>query len=213
MTAERPKGSWEKPPAGSDGKRMNSSFSTRLLTGAALLGVLSACNHHQSRAWNGAPFASSGKASGSASVVLVDRANPEGPKSLSKIKITRSMTGFVKPQLIEPLLLPVYPPKALAAHGGTTRIAVTIEIGRDGHVTSVGPSMYEFSTPTKFEAEFSQAIEAAVLQWEFEPGWTVPMEPGPDGSPVLGEPVASESSLDAVFTFTGAGTVETSVRH
>ena len=192
---------------------MKADFSMLFLTGAALLGALSACNHHQSRAWNGAPYAGSGRATGAASVVFVDRANPEGPKSLSKIKIARSMTGFVKPQPIEPLLLPVYPPKALAAHGGAARIAVTVEIGKDGHVTSVGPSMYEFSTPTKFNAEFGQAIEAAVLQWEFEPGWTVPMEPGPDGSPVLGEPVASESSLDAVFTFTSAGTVETSVRH
>lgn len=145
-------------------------------------------------------------------MVFVDRANPEGPKSVSKMTITRSMTGFVRPQPIEPLLLPVYPPKALAAHGGATRIAVKVEIGKDGHVTAVSPSLYEFSTPTKFGAEFNQAIEAAVLQWEFNPGWTVPMEPGPDGSPLLGEPVASESSLDAIFTFTSAGTVETSVR-
>jgi hypothetical protein len=72
--------------------------------------------------------------------------------------------------------------------------------------------MFEFSTPTKFDAEFNQAIEAAVLMWEFNPGWTVPMEPGADGSPVLGEPEAADSSLDAIFTFTSAGTVTTSVR-
>jgi len=128
------------------------------------------------------------------------------------IKITKSMTGFVKPQPMEPLTLPVYPAKALAAHTGAVRFAVRIDIAKDGHVTAVSPSMYEFSKPTKFDDEFYRAIEAAVLSWEFEPGWSVPMEPGKDGSPVLGEPEATESSLDAIFTFTSAGTVTTSAR-
>jgi len=39
----------------------------------------------------------------------------------------------------------------------------------------------------------------------------VPIEPGPDGSPILGEPEAAESSLDAIFTFTSSGTVTTIV--
>jgi len=146
-----------------------------------------------------------------ASVAFVDRTNPAGPKSVGKTKITKSMTGLVKPQPIEPLTLPVYPTKALADHGGAARFAVTIEIAKDGHVTAVNPSMYEFSIPTKYDAEFNQAIEAAVLTWEFNPGWTVPIEPGPDGSPILGEPEAAESSLDAIFTFTSSGTVTTIV--
>ena len=184
----------------------------RALCWCVSLGALAACNHQESNSWNGTSFANSGKASGSASVVFVDRANPEGPKSVARIKITKSMTGFVKPQPIEPLTLPGYPARALAAHSGAARFAVRIDIAKDGHVAAVSPSMYEFSTPTKFDADFNRAIEAAVLTWEFNPGWTVPMEPGPDGSPILGEAEAAESSLDAIFTFTSAGTVTTSVR-
>ena len=186
--------------------------SARSLCWGIALGALSACNHTGAGFPNWPLFASSGKASGSASVVFVDRANPEGPRSVGKIKITKSMTGYVKPQPIEPLTLPAYPAMALAARFGAARFAVRIDIARDGHVTAVSRSMTEFSTPTKFDADFDQAIEAAVLTWEFNPGWTVPMEPGPDGSPVLGEPEAAESSLDAIITFTSAGTVAASVR-
>jgi len=185
---------------------------TRVLFWGISLRALTACNHQGYSSWNGSSFNNSGKASGSASVVFVDRANPDGPKSFGKIKITKSMTGFVKPQPIEPLTLPAYPARALAAHCGAARFAVSIVIAKDGNVTAVSPSLYEPSTPTKFDADFNRAIEAAVLTWEFNPGWTVPIEPGPDGSPILGEPEAAESSLDAIFTFTNAGTVTTSVR-
>jgi hypothetical protein len=86
------------------------------------------------------------------------------------------MTGFVKPRAIVPLTLPVYPAQT-AARCGTARLAVRIGKAKDGHVTAVAPSPFEFSTPTKFDAQFNRAIETAVLTGQFEPGWTVPMEP------------------------------------
>ena len=183
-----------------------------LLVGVVTVGAFGACNHRRSGAWDQGALSAGGKSTGSASVDFVDPADPEGPRSVGAVKITKSMTGFVKPQPIEPLLLPAYPASALAAHIGAARIAVRIDIAKDGHVVGVRPSVREYSTPTAFDAQFNEAIRAAVLKWEFNPGWTVPMEPGPNGSPVLGEPEAAESSLDAIFTFTSAGTVVTGVR-
>lgn len=178
-----------------------------LLWGASLF-ALAGCSHPGSLP----SFSGSERASGASSVVFVDSAKGDGPAGKEPVTITKSMTGFVKPEPIEPLALPTYPARALAAHCGAVRLAVRIDISSDGHVTSVGPSAHEFSTPTPFDTEFQHAIEAAVLTWKFQPGWTVPMEPGPDGKPILGEPVASESSLEAIFTFTSAGTVTTGIR-
>jgi len=150
--------------------------------------------------------------SGTSSVKFVDRESPEGPTSLGKIKITTGTTGLVQAVPIEPLALPLYPVEALAAHIGTITKTVTINIGKDGHVSSVSSSMAGFSIPTEFDSEFDKAIEAAVLKWEFNPAWSVPLEPGKDGTPIVGDPVPTESSLDAVFTFSGSGVVTSSVR-
>jgi hypothetical protein len=182
----------------------------RITCGLWLCGSLSGCNHSPGTAMlpTGGPSAFSG----TSSVKFVNRESPEGPTALSKIKITTGTTGLVQAVPVEPLALPQYPVEALAAHLGTITKTVTINIGKDGNVLSVSSSMMGFSTPTEFDSEFDKAIEAAVQKWEFNPAWSVPLEPGKDGTPIVGDPVPTESSLDAVFTFSSSGVVTSGVR-
>ena len=179
------------------------AFRTMAFVSAGL--ALAGCSHPAGPGFSASPR------SGTSSVALVDRDPPQVPASVEDIKITRSSTGFVKAVPIEPLALPAYPARALAAHTPTVTITVTIKIGKDGRVTSVAPSFLGFSTPTKFDSDFFGAVEAAAMTWEFQPAWTVPLEPGKDGKPVFGEPEAAETTLDAVFTFSGSGFVTSSV--
>lgn len=189
---------------------MDTSLAASILSGLWLCGALSGCSHSPGTAKMPAFGAVEG--SGISSVKFVDRESPEGPTSLSKIKITTGTTGIVQAVPIEPLALPIYPADALAAHLNTIIKTVRINIGKDGRVSSVGSSVIGFSIPTKFDSEFDRAIEAAALKWEFNPAWSVPLEPGKDGTPIVGDPVPTESSLDAVFTFSNSGMVTSSVR-
>ena len=105
---------------------MHRHLKAEVLGQLGLLFLLGGCTHPRGTL-SGNPMDSGPRAaSGSTSVVFVQRENPGGPKTLGEVKISRSMTGYVPPQPIEPLLLPVYPARALAARLGTVRIAVRI---------------------------------------------------------------------------------------
>jgi hypothetical protein len=189
---------------------MSRNTGSKALFGLWLFWMLTACNNSGGIAKMFASRVSEGP--GNSSVTFVNREIPEGTTSLGKMKLTTSTTGLVQAIPIEPLTLPLYPAGALAAHLGPITKTVTINIGKDGHVSSVSPSIFGFSTPTRFDPEFDKAIEAAVLKWEFNPAWSVPLEPGKDGSPIVGDPVPTECSLDAVFTFSSSGAVISSVQ-
>jgi hypothetical protein len=176
---------------------------TTAFVSAAL--ALAGCSHPAGPGFSAAPR------SGTSSVAFVDRDPAPSAASAEDLKITRSSTGFVQAVPMEPLTLPAYPARALAAHTRTVTVTATIRIGKDGRVISVAPSFLGFSTPTKFDSDFFSAVEAAAMTWDFQPAWTVPLEPGKDGKPVFGEPEAAESTLDAVFTFSGTGFVTSSV--
>ncbi len=189
---------------------MRKNLASKFLCWPLLFGSLSGCNHSPGTAT--LPAIGVGGSSGSSSVQFVNRESPEGTTALSKIKITTGTTGLVQAVPIEPLALPLYPAGALAVHLGTVTKTVKINIGKDGHVSSVSSSMFGISIPTKFDSEFDRAIEVAASKWEFNPAWSVPLEPGKDGSPIVGDPVATESSLDAVFTFSSSGVVTSRVQ-
>ena len=179
------------------------AFRATAVVSAAL--ALAGCSHPQGPGFSAAPKA------GTSSVTFVDREPTQATTSAEEMKITRSSTGVIKAVPIEPLTLPAYPARALAAHTRTVTVTATIRIGKDGRVISVAPSFLGFTTPTKFDSDFFAAVEAAAMTWEFQPAWTVPLDPGKDGKPVFGEPEASEATLDAVFTFSGSGFVTSSV--
>jgi hypothetical protein len=180
------------------------AFRRMSLASAAL--AIAGCSHTAGPGFSASP------SSGTSSVTLVDREPAQVPASAEDIKITRSSTGSVKAVPIEPLALPVYPARALAAHAGTVTVTATIRIGKDGRVISVAPSFLGFSTPTKFDSDFFGAVESAAMTWEFQPAWTVPLDPGKDGKPIFGEPAAAEDTFDAVFTFSGSGFVTSGAR-
>jgi hypothetical protein len=189
---------------------MNWNRTPRIPLWLCLCGSLPGCNHSPGVANLSADGAR--EHSGASSVYFINRAAPEGPASLSKIKISASTTGLIQAEPKGPLALPLYPTEALAAHLGTVTKTVQVNIGMDGRVSSVTSSMLGFSIPTKFDSAFDRAIETAASKWEFNPALSVPLEPGKDGSPIVGDPVPTESSLDAVFTFSGSGVVTSSVQ-
>jgi hypothetical protein len=189
---------------------MNWNRAPRILCGLWLCGSLSTCNHSPGAASLSANGAT--EHSGPSSVYFIDRAVPEGPTSLGKIKITTSTTGLIQAEPKGPLTLPLYPTEALAAHLGNVTKTVQVNIGKDGRVSSVTSSMLGFSIPTKFDSQFDRAIEVAAAKWEFNPAYAVPLEPGKDGTPIVGDPVPTESSLDAVFTFSSSGVVTSTVQ-
>src|SRR5271169_3618922 len=130
-----------------------------------ILGLLSACNHP----------------SGSSSFEFVDRQHPEPAVDAAKLDVSKSINAFVqaKPEL--PLVAPVYPKAGLSATIGSTTIVVTINIGKDGRVEDVRPSMAAVRIPTRFDRDFDDAIRAAVAQWRFEPAKSARLEPSKNG--------------------------------
>jgi hypothetical protein len=175
---------------------------------AALL--LSGCAHPST---SGVPvtLARPSTSSATTDVTLMDRETRGRTTSLADLRISESTTGIVPAAPDGPLELPVYPVRALAAGARLVTVTAVISVDRDGRVTSVGPSSRGYTTPTPYDGDFRRAIEAAVMKWQFRPAWAVPMEPGKDGVPVLGEPEPTSSTVDAVFTFSSTGVVTTGV--
>jgi ABC-type lipoprotein release transport system permease subunit len=89
---------------------------------------------------------------------------------------------------------------------------VHITVTRTGYVVGVGPSLRAVSIPNRFEAEFQQAVLAALAQWRFEPAQTYHIEVARTAT---GEPICRETlrrkavtDFDLVFTFTASGKVQ-----
>lgn len=120
---------------------------------------------------------------------------------------------FVDAQPIPPLTLPVYPKNVSTVKAGLVTIGVRVNVDTDGRVTSVGPSMLTFSTPTPYIKEFEAAVRTAVMTWRFEPAYRYSLrvlrtvEGG--GTPQESRREKAETYFDLSFTFTSGGKVLT----
>lgn len=146
---------------------------------------------------------------GVASFEFIDPAHPEPPTDARKLKVKIGTIVFVDANPIEPLAIPTYPPTALAANAGPITIAVRISVGADGRVNEINPSFAAVSFPSRYDAEFHKAIEAALAMWRFEPAQWAQLEPSKDGPPIVKSRTDTETSFDIVFTFTTSGSVST----
>lgn len=112
---------------------------------------------------------------------------------------------------VRPLATPAYPPKALAAKAGKVTIGVKITVDATGRVADIGPSLLAVTIPSRFDAEFQEAVRAAVAQWRFRPAETFRLETVtmPEGGSYqrMIDHRNVETSFDLSFTFTATGTV------
>jgi len=113
---------------------------------------------------------------------------------------------------LKPMVLPIYPPRALAAKAGAATVGVRLKVDAAGRVIDVGPSLLVYSTPGPFADDFQAAVQAAVMQWRFRPAAIEKIEfvqaPTVSYSRVLSTQKV-ESQLDVAFNFTATGGVET----
>jgi TonB family protein len=149
---------------------------------------------------------------GRSSFVMIEPPPAPPPKtSSSEVKGPISSTSYSDARPIHPLLLPVYPPKALAAKAGAATVAVKVTVDANGRVTDIRPSLLSLSTPGPFADDFRAAVETALRQWRFLPAEVREvefLEEGGTSYSRLKRSEATEAEFDLSFTFTAAGRVE-----
>lgn len=148
---------------------------------------------------------------GSSSFTYVEPPRPLSPSAAVQAEtMLVARSDYRDAQAIEPLALPVYPPRALRARAGAASVGIHVTVDTQGRVTNIRPSIWIFSTPGPFADEFRQAVETAVQQWRFRPAEARHLEPfeenGYRGLRVAHtEPV--EAEFDLAFRFAENGTV------
>jgi len=102
---------------------------------------------------------------------------------------------------------PTYPRDALTARTGNYVVYVTITIDESGHVTNAVRSLNDFALPSRFAADFFNAVQAAVLQWSFVPAHKIYWQRGANGEMkyIGAEPVPR--TMELRFTFDALGGV------
>ncbi|MEJ1971734.1 MAG: hypothetical protein WDM96_04340 [Lacunisphaera sp.] len=113
--------------------------------------------------------------------------------------------------LKDPLVMPIYPQRALKAQAGRSTVGIHIVVDISGHVAEVRPSLLVFSTPGPFAEDFRDAVELAVRQWQFTPARAEYYEIVHEGAATysrLMRTEAVETEFDLAFTFTEDGRVE-----
>ncbi len=150
-------------------------------------------------------------ATGRSSFAFVDASNAAASSATATPVEPKSGDYFTEARPTQILATPVYPPKALTARLGMTTVGVRVTVDKTGRVSDIGPSLLAVSIPTKFHAEFQEAVRAAVTQWRFFPAQTFHVEVTRDAA---GELQISETKrenaetyLDLAFTFTASGAV------
>jgi hypothetical protein len=125
-----------------------------------------------------------------------------------------SRANYREAQAIHPLVMPVYPRRALAAKVGAATVGVRVAVDADGVVTDIRPSLLAVSVaPPAFAAEFREAAEVAVRQWRFEPARLERIETVTKEGKTYQLWAGSENveaEFDLAFTFTPSGRVEQS---
>ena len=105
-------------------------------------------------------------------------------------------------------VLPVYPPRALAAGAGTRRIWVKISFDETGNPTDVAPSWRGLPDCGRFSDDFVAAVRDAVMRWTITPPHLVYYQREAAGPRKYLRTEALPESLDVVFTFTASGQVK-----
>lgn len=146
--------------------------------------------------------------------MVVEPRRPPPPEPSDKELVEpASRANYRDAQAIHPLVMPVYPPKALAAKAGAATVGVRVTIDPSGAVTDIRPSMFAVSvTPPKFADDFREAVEVAVRQWRFHPARVHHLETATEGEFTYQRVTRTElveAEFDLAFNFTTAGKVET----
>ena len=111
-------------------------------------------------------------------------------------------------QLIDPVIMPVYPARALAAKAGAATVGVHISVDELGTITDIRASLWVVSLPGPFSEDFRAAVDAAVRQWRFVPAETIEYEKGEqDGRPStrVGKREKVTTEFDLAFDFAPEG--------
>jgi hypothetical protein len=107
-----------------------------------------------------------------------------------------------------PLVVPVYPPAALAAHAGRVTVVLEITISTDGRVADVRPSFAGIPFNGPYSASFQAAAEVAMAQWKFHPAEMRHFEPRQEGGETIWSLASAEKremTTEVSFTFTERG--------
>lgn len=150
---------------------------------------------------------------GSSSFVVVEQPRPPPPIASSENTVEPvSRANFREAQAIHPLVMPIYPPAALAAKAGAATIGVRVTVDAKGAVADIRPSMLAISfIPSKFADDFQAAVEVAVRQWKFAPARVHTIVRVTEGEFTYDRVTRTElieAEFDLAFTFTTAGKVE-----
>jgi hypothetical protein len=119
---------------------------------------------------------------------------------------------FVEPaKPIEPLAKPAYPSRALGSNAGPIFVGVQLAVDSLGNVTNVQQSWKTFTSPSRYEADFRAAVEAAVRQWRFYPAQLQVIQRvqrvGRPDRYVVRHSDPTEWTFEVVFTFNDSGSV------
>lgn len=169
---------------------------------AVLLCALTGCRHGP------APLAM-----GSSSFRVVEPPRPPPPVGAGKDIEPAKRAIFRDAEAIHPLVMPVYPPAALAARAGAATVGVRVAVDASGAVADVRSSMLAVTiTPPEFAGAFREAVELAVRQWKFAPACVLYLERRTEGEftyDLVTRTEMIEAEFDLAFTFTPSGKVAT----
>lgn len=179
---------------------------TLLISGLSLL-ALAGCRHAPAESpATGASsftFVEAGRAAAADQVIVGDVGEPSAAKYSE---------NYSPAFPLKPMVLPVYPPRALAARAGAATVGVRLKLDAAGRVTEVGPSLLVYSTPGPFSEDFLEAVKVAVLQWRFRPATIEQIERVQTPEVTYNRIARSETveaQVDLAFNFTATGGVET----
>jgi len=168
------------------------------LAGILMLAAMAGCRH--------VPESQPSGQSGFRFVQPPPAAPSTGKANVALEPVQRS--GFREARLIDPVILPVYPARALAAKAGAATVGVHITVDEQGIITDIRSSIWVVSLPGPFREDFRAAVDAALSHWRFVPAEILEFErSGPDGdAPVRvtkREKVVTE--LELAFDFAPGG--------
>lgn len=150
---------------------------------------------------------------GRSSFVVVEPRRPPPPTvTPNETIVPVSREQYREAEAIHPLVMPVYPPRALAAKAGAATVGVHVTVDASGAVVDIRPSLLAVSvTPPKFADDFRKAVEVAVRQWKFHPARILHLETAIEGGFTyqrVTRTETTEAEFDLAFIFTPAGKVE-----
>jgi hypothetical protein len=174
-----------------------------IATGGVLLSVLlaSGCKHTPKS-----------EARGRTSFRVVESRRPPPPQGSGENIEPAKRSIYRDAEAIHPLVMPVYPPTALAARAGAATVGVRVAVDANGAVADIRSSMLVVNVaPPAFGEEFREAVEVAVRQWRFAPARVLYLERRTEGEFThdwVAHTEMIEAEFDLAFTFTPTGKVE-----